>query len=172
MKQIITLVLLALGLSGCTSSNSVTSADQYEEINALGKEKRAGITLMAEAGKVAFDGDFLSIGRDSVQWVDPGTGLVRSVPTAKLHCIRFTGWGAGALEGAAIGAAPGAVFLALLLAGPTPSSGEGKVMYKGFMEIFVAAFVGGAIVGAGIGALIGHKTDYVFNNNSSSGRTP
>jgi hypothetical protein len=164
MRPLILLMLSALCLVGCVSSRAVTTAGQYEEINALGEEKSAVITLMADTGKTDCDGDFLSIGRDSVQWVDPGTGLVRSAATAQLRCIRFTMRNAGALTGALVGFLSGAGIFTIGLAG---SAGKSHKEWDTYGVIGLAGAITAIVglpVGAIIGALIGNKTDYVFGN--------
>jgi hypothetical protein len=160
MKQLFILFLSTFCLIGCTSSNAVTGADQIEEINARGREQRATVTLMVDAVKAEYDADFVIVGRDTVQWVDPETGLARSAATVNLHRIRFTSRGTGALEGAGFGTLPGIALISLsLITGDTRSNASS--VPSGLEFGLMGIFVGGGI-GAGIGAIIAHKTYYDF----------
>jgi hypothetical protein len=160
MKQIIALLLPTLLLAGCVASNQVTRMGQYAEINAQGRERRATITLQVESMTVEYDGDYVTVGRDSVQWLDPETHLGRIAATANLRRIRFTNHGIGAVEGTAFGVLPGGTFLALTYL--DNEGGDASGVRAGLRALGLGAALGGMVIGAASGALIGHKTDYQF----------
>lgn len=158
MKHIIALLFAALYLIGCTSSNELMKGDanQQREINVLGREHRAAISLNVNsvtANYKDYEGDRIAVARDSLQWIDPQTQRARSAVTANLRRIRFIDRGTGAVEGAAVGAIPGAVLFGM-------SVGQSGDFSRAMQVAGPLVALGGAAIGAGIGALIGHKTDY------------
>ena len=156
-----TLLISSLCFIGCVTTHQVTETDKYTEINSMGMDFRATITLLADSIKTEYKGDSLSIGRDSVRWVDPETGHGRSSVTVNLRCVRFTNRNVGALAGAVVGATPGTVLFILALI----TTGEAQSSYTdgpGPQGLGLESALVGAVVGAVIGALISHKTDYIF----------
>jgi hypothetical protein len=162
MKQVVILFLPTLCLFGCVSSEVVTTEAQYDEINVLGREKRAGITLMTDAGETRCEGDFVTLGRDSVRWVDPATGSGRSASTGTLRCIRFTMRNGGAVTGALVTLAVGTGLFVVALAGSSGRYSKEPDEYALFGYLGIGIGTVGLPVGAVVGALIGNKTDYVF----------
>src|SRR6185295_1571995 len=103
MNHVIALLIPTLFLIGCGSTSQIASNDLYYMINAKGRERRATITVQVDSVVTEYEGDYVTIGRDSVQWLDPETQLGRTAATVNLRRICFTDRAAGAFDGGMLG---------------------------------------------------------------------
>lgn len=163
MKSAIAYLIVALHLAGCVSTQTASRLEQYAEINALGEENTAMITVMTDSSAggpeiVEYEGDFVTVGRDSAFWADPSTQTLHAVATRKIRRVRFINRGTGAMEGIGLGVLPGVSALAAIPL-VDRSNGWGALILA---VAGVVATTGGAFIGATTGALIGHKNDYEF----------
>jgi hypothetical protein len=161
MKYFIILILSTFCIPGCVTTTQITSADQYEEISAQGRQYGATITVQVDTGAVDYEGNYITVRRDSARWIDPQTGVWHATTTATLHRVRFAKHFIGALEGLVICAVPAAV-LSVFVNGSFGDHNQGTA------DPITVILWGGAVVGTTYGATAGHRTEYVFNNNSPS----
>lgn len=162
MKRLVTLLVVALHMAGCVSTQRVRHFDQYAEINGLGRENAAIITVDIDSSgipmRVEYEGDYVTVGKDSVLWADPATQTIRSAPTNRLRRVRFINRGTGALDGLGLGALPG-----VAVAASAPIVSNGYSLATAIVGLIGLAGAGaGMYVGAIVGTLIGHKNDYEF----------
>jgi hypothetical protein len=144
------LVLAALTLAGCTHSRPFDTASPASRaaVNTRAESESALVTLH-DGEQVRVRG--LHIAPDATTWIDPNTGVMRSVPTSELASVRCTDRGRGVLEGIGLGTALG-TGLGLLVGSALGASDEG-FLTRTEWTLLIGSVFGGA--GATIGGLAG-----------------
>jgi hypothetical protein len=107
----------------------------------------------------------LKLSADSTRWVAAGTGEVVQIPTNEIDYISFVDRGAGAVDGAGVGFAIGALFGGLLgfISGNDEASNTEYGDYRRSEGAFLGALVFGipsAVVGAIVGTAGGSRDFY------------
>lgn len=169
MKRATLAITLLAVLGGCTHTRGL-EGQPWSQINAQAGRSEATVEL-ASGERVAARS--LHLAPDVATWVDPASGDLRSVPTADVVAVRFADRQRGALEGAGIGLAAGAIvggtvggFAALREAGYFPREGN-----PDDTAVLVGAGAGG-LVGAALGSLLGaaRRSHVVHPLPAASGR--
>jgi hypothetical protein len=168
MKASLLIFVLIVPLAGCNSTQMVREGftDQLAEINAQGTRQTALVTL-SDGQQVRATA--LRVSPDSTSWVYSASGHAARVPTTDVIRVEFTSRGRGALEGAGVGLAVGALSSGIAMAvswEPCRSTGMFScIMHpssagEAAMTGAVVGGVGGVLWGALIGTAVGGRRTY------------
>jgi len=168
-KDITTILIALLLLSGCTYTHILTKESQdsfFKEIN-----KNSGNKGEAEAiDNRTFSIENIIATSDSLWWNEPGAGVPYSLATSDLREIKFSkskeriakGFVSGLLIGSVFGIVLGFVVELQIASKACCFPIRDKDTF-GFRETFLTAAIGGMVVGTGAGALSARNERFVFD---------
>lgn len=163
-KQIFVSMVLAVLISGCTSTRMINQSSRtiyFNEINKAGKGRKAKIVLAKGEEINGFD---IHIASDSTSWTDSTRVITHTFPTSEINEIIFIKSGGGALQGLGLGALIGAS--SAYVVGAALVYLDGGDATPSEVGSFLAIRIGvplGAIIGAMVGADTGSKQKFVIN---------
>jgi outer membrane lipoprotein SlyB len=160
MKTVLSVIVLSVIISGCSSSTLVTPSGEkgdisYPEFNAKLGNDEANIKL--KDGRTV-SGKSIYASHDTISWNDPKNQSRMSAPVENVHEVFIVNHTPTGFLGLLLGAAVGVGVSLSVTSGPS-NGGEGVV--------WAIAPPSGAAIGAVAGALIGSRTRYEFPKDTT-----